>query len=82
MIDNFEDRPVLDRQMADLLVEPVEPRGVGLVVCAHHMCVSMWGANEVKARMRTTALVGTFEGNPKTRSEFFDAIPGPIRQCP
>jgi GTP cyclohydrolase I len=68
----------MTRQVADLLVELVEPLGVGVVVDAHHMCVSMRGAKKANARMRTTALVGTFEDSPKTRNEFFDAIPGPI----
>jgi GTP cyclohydrolase I len=65
----------MTRQVADLLVELVEPLGVGVVVDAHHMCVSMRGAKKANARMRTTALVGTFEDNPKTRNEFLDAIP-------
>jgi GTP cyclohydrolase I len=58
----------MTRQVADLLVELVEPLGVGVVVDAHHMCVSMRGAKKANARMRTTALVGTFEDNPKTRN--------------
>jgi len=72
----------MTRQVADLLVELVEPRGVGVVVDAHHMCVSMRGAKKANARMRTTALVGTFEDSPKTRNEFFDAIPGPTHERP
>jgi GTP cyclohydrolase I len=72
----------MTRQVADLLAELVEPRGVGVVVDAHHMCVSMRGAKKANARMRTTALVGTFEDSPKTRNEFFDAIPGPIHERP
>jgi GTP cyclohydrolase I len=68
----------MTRQIADLIVDLVEPRGVGVVVDGHHMCVSMRGAKKANARMRTTYLTGSFEENPKTRNEFLDAIPHPV----
>lgn len=68
----------MTRQIADLLEELIKPRGVGVVVDGHHMCVSMRGAKKSNARMRTTVLTGSFDENPKTRSEFLDAIPHPL----
>lgn len=68
----------MTRQIANLIEELVEPQGIGVVVDGHHMCVSMRGAKKANARMRTTYLTGSFEDNPKTRSEFLDAIPHPV----
>ncbi|MFQ5947297.1 MAG: GTP cyclohydrolase I FolE [Acidimicrobiia bacterium] len=64
----------MTRQIADLLNELIEPRGVGVVIDGMHMCVAMRGAKKANAHMRTTALVGSFEENPKTRAEFLSAI--------
>lgn len=68
----------MTRQIADLLGRLIEPRGIGVVIDGHHLCVSMRGAKKANARMRTTFLTGSFEENPKTRSEFLDAIPHPV----
>lgn len=68
----------MTRQIADLLVNLIEPQGIGVVVDGFHMCVSMRGAKKANARMRTTFLTGSFEDNPKTRSEFLDSIPKPV----
>ena len=64
----------MTRQVADLLDELIEPHGVGVVVEATHLCVAMRGAKKHHSRMRTSALLGSFEENAKTRSEFFEAI--------
>ncbi len=64
----------MTRQVADLLDELIEPHGVGVVVEATHLCVAMRGAKKHHSRMRTAALLGSFEENAKTRSEFFEAI--------
>jgi len=68
----------MTRQIADLLGSLIEPRGIGVVVDGHHLCVSMRGAKKANARMRTTFLTGSFEESPKTRNEFLDAIPHPV----
>jgi GTP cyclohydrolase IA len=64
----------MTRQIADLLNEMVQPQGVGVVVEALHMCVAMRGASKSNATMHTSAVMGSFKSNPKTRSEFFDHI--------
>ena len=66
----------MTRQIADLIDELVEPRGVGVVVEATHLCVAMRGAKKHHSRMRTTALIGSFEESEKTRNEFLDAVDG------
>ena len=51
--------------------------GVAVVVDGLHMCMAMRGVKKSNARMRTSALLGTFADNPKTRAEFMEHI-GPV----
>ena len=67
----------MTRQIAELIDDLVEPQGVGVVVQATHLCVAMRGAKKPNAHMRTTALLGSFLTNEKTRNEFFDSIEPP-----
>ncbi len=64
----------MTRQIADLIYELVEPQGVGVVVEGLHLCVAMRGAKKANARMRTTALLGSFETDARTRAEFLQSI--------
>jgi GTP cyclohydrolase I len=64
----------MTRQIADLLDDLIEPQGVGVVVEAVHLCVAMRGAKKANAEMRTSALLGSFKTDPKTRAEFFRHI--------
>jgi GTP cyclohydrolase I len=67
----------MTRQIAELIDELLHPWGVAVVVDGLHMCMAMRGVNKANARMRTSALLGTFHENPKTRSEFMEHI-GPV----
>ena len=60
----------LTRQVADWLWERLEPRGVGVVVEAEHMCMSMRGVRKPGAATVTSALLGTIRTDPRTREEF------------
>ena len=64
----------MTRQIAELLDELIEPQGVGVVVEALHLCVTMRGAKKPNSRMRTTALLGSFETDARTRAEFLQSI--------
>jgi GTP cyclohydrolase I len=67
----------MTRQIAETIDELLNPLGVAVVVDGMHMCMSMRGVKKSNARMRTSALLGTFADNPKTRSEFMDHV-GPV----
>jgi len=67
----------MTRQIAELIDELVQPLGVAVVVDGVHMCMAMRGVKKANARMRTSALLGTFADNPKTRAEFMEHI-GPV----
>ena len=64
----------MTRQIAEFIDTWVNPLGVGVVVDAYHMCVMMRGVKKTHARMRTSAVLGVFKDNPKTRAEFLTHI--------
>jgi GTP cyclohydrolase I len=64
----------MTRQIADMLTNILEPRGVAIVVEAIHLCAMMRGVKKHDARMTTTALTGLFRRSQATRQEFLDSI--------
>lgn len=64
----------LTSQIAGTIMEKVTPLGVGVVIEAKHLCVMMRGVEKQNAEMVTSAMLGVFKTDPKTRSEFLDLI--------
>ena len=64
----------MTRQIADFINEALEPKGVGVVVEALHLCTMMRGVKKHNARMTTSAVHGAFRRSPATRQEFFDNL--------
>lgn len=60
----------LTEQVAGAIEEVLEPRGVGVVMEASHMCMMMRGVEKQNSRTITSALRGVFREDPKTRDEF------------
>jgi GTP cyclohydrolase I len=60
----------LTKQVADWLEEQLEPKGVGVVVEAEHMCMSLRGVQKPGARTVTSALHGLVRNDARTRQEF------------
>ena len=60
----------LTEQIAKAIEEVLEPRGVGVVVEAFHMCMMMRGVEKQNSRTITSALRGVFRDDGKTRDEF------------
>jgi GTP cyclohydrolase I len=61
-------------QIADFLMERLEPKGVGVVLQTTHLCTAMRGVRRPGATMVTSAMLGTFRRDPKTRAEFLAFI--------
>jgi GTP cyclohydrolase IA len=59
----------LTAQVADALVEHLDPRGVAVVMEAEHSCLRLRGAGKEEARMLTTAFRGAMEHDRAMRSE-------------
>ncbi len=64
----------LTEQIADALMEAVEPKGVAVVIQARHMCMEMRGVEKICSTTTSSALRGLFKRDEKTRSEFFSLI--------
>jgi GTP cyclohydrolase I len=61
----------LTQQVADFLMDRLEPKGVGVVIEATHLCASMRGVRKPGTVMTTAAVLGLFRRNDKTRAEFY-----------
>lgn len=64
----------LTSQIADLLQEQLQARGVIVVLECEHMCMEMRGIRKAGARTVTSALRGILKSDPKTRSEAMSLI--------
>ncbi|HEY9807634.1 MAG TPA: GTP cyclohydrolase I FolE [Candidatus Obscuribacterales bacterium] len=64
----------LTRQVAEAVQEILDPKGVAVVVEATHMCMVMRGVQKPGAWTVTSAMVGVFQEDQKTREEFLNLI--------
>jgi GTP cyclohydrolase IA len=60
----------LTEQVAQAIEEAIQPRGVGVVIEASHLCMMMRGVEKQNSRTITSALRGVFRDCPMTRDEF------------
>ena len=60
----------LTTQIADWLDEELEPKGVGVVLEAEHLCMSLRGVQKHGATTVTSALHGLVRDDARTRQEF------------
>ena len=63
----------LTRQVADWLDRHLRPRGVGVVIEAEHLCMSLRGVRAAGSRTVTSTLLGTLRDDAASRAEFFAA---------
>jgi GTP cyclohydrolase I len=64
----------MTQQIAALLMERLEPKGVACVVEALHLCTLMRGVRKQGATMVTSSMLGTFRRDARTRDEFLTLI--------
>jgi GTP cyclohydrolase I len=64
----------LTNQIADTIREKVAPLGVAVVVEATHLCMSMRGVEKQNSFAVTSAMLGAFRSNARTRMEFLELI--------
>jgi GTP cyclohydrolase I len=78
VVEAFARRPQLQErltsQVADAIVEAINPRGVGVVIEAQHLCMIIRGIKKPGSTMVTSAMRGIFRTNPPTRAEFLQFI--------
>src|SRR6266508_1166400 len=64
----------LTNQIADTILEKVAPLGVAVVMEATHLCMSMRGVEKQNSFAVTSAMLGAFRDNARTRMEFLELI--------
>jgi GTP cyclohydrolase I len=64
----------LTNQVADALVDALEPYGVGVVMAASHTCMMMRGVQKQNSTTVTSAMRGTFQDDARSRSELMELI--------
>ena len=61
-------------QIADAIVDGINPDGVAVVIQAEHLCMIMRGIKKPGSTIVSSAVRGTFRSNSKTRAEFFSLL--------
>lgn len=80
VVEGFARRPQMQErltsQIADLLMDKLQPDGVAVVVEAEHLCMSMRGVRKPGSKTVTSAVRGRFRTDQRTRAETFALIMG------
>jgi GTP cyclohydrolase I len=80
LVDLFAKRPQvqerLTSQIADTLVQQLNPQGVIVVIEAEHLCMSMRGVKKPGSKTTTSAVRGAFKNSQKSREEALSLIFG------
>ena len=66
----------LTKQVADWLQDHLDPQGVGVVLEAEHLCMSLRGVRAAGSRTVTSALHGLLRTDQRSRAEFFSLSGG------
>ena len=64
----------LTTQVANSLMDAIDPQGVGVVVEAEHLCMRMRGVEKQNSVVVTSCMLGTFRDRQETREEFTTLI--------
>lgn len=70
----------LTSQIAGIILEKVKPLGVGVVMEARHLCMEMRGSQSRHSPTVTSAMIGSFQKDSRTREEFLGFINGRQRE--
>ncbi|MEA2526385.1 MAG: cyclohydrolase [Thermomicrobiales bacterium] len=80
VVEGYARRPQvqerLTSEIADALMDELQPDGCGVVIEAVHTCMTIRGIQKAGATMITSAMRGGFRRRPETRAEFMSIIRG------
>ncbi len=66
----------LTNQIAEAIMQKINPHGVGVVIEAKHLCMVMRGVEKQNSVAITSAMLGVFRDDSKTREEFLSLVRG------
>ncbi len=64
----------MTNQIAQAVQDVLDPKGVGVVTVASHLCMMMRGVQKQNSSTLTSCLLGTFRSDARTRSEFLGLV--------
>jgi len=64
----------LTKQIADTLMDAINPAGVGVIIEARHLCMMMRGVEKQNSMLTTSMMLGSFRDHDRTRSEFLQLV--------
>jgi len=64
----------LTSQIAETILEKIDPLGVAVVMEATHLCMAMRGVEKQNAVTVTSSMLGVFRDDARTRHEFLELI--------
>ena len=67
----------LTRQIAEAIIDTIQPQGVGVILEAQHLCMMMRGVEKQSSMTTTSAMLGAFRTQTQTRSEFLSLVRRP-----
>ena len=70
----LQTQEVMTAQIANVINEVLEPKGVAVVMNAKHQCMTTRGVHKPESSTITSTMLGAFRENPDTRSEFMNLI--------
>jgi GTP cyclohydrolase I len=70
----------LTQQIAETIMEKINPQGVGVVLEARHLCMIMRGVEKQNSEAVTSAMLGVFRDDYRTREEFLNLVHPPRRE--
>lgn len=80
VVDIFAKRPQVQERMttqiADAIVEALQPDGVAVIIQAEHLCMTMRGIEKPGSNVVTSATRGLFRSRAATRAEFLALVQG------
>ena len=66
----------LTNQIAQIINAKIDPLGVGVIMEGTHLCMSMRGVQKQNSVAITSAMLGAFQSDPRTRAEFLALTKG------
>jgi GTP cyclohydrolase I len=69
----------LTTQIANTIMEVLNPLGVGVIIRAEHLCMRMRGVEKQNSEVTTSAMLGAFRTQQATREEFITLVNGSQR---
>ena len=64
----------LTRQIAETVMDILDPVGAAVIMEGQHMCMQMRGVEKQNSHATTSSMTGLFREDPRTRKEFLDII--------